>query len=530
MLVDTPGLYSRMKFGYDRMTRDFRNAAACAIFVVKTDNLFLEQVFDEFVELLELFSRIFLVVNLDSTKQDLRPDGTLAPSLELADPGKVIEAFSDLTMSAPLKRAVEDGRLGIYPVDLLQSASGRMRGREDEPGFASFLSDLTEYLNSTDYMVSFLGDSLRRGRSLFEDIGAISRDPSVEKLAREVAELRAGLTLAREQAETLERVAQHAWTDTLRGLRDELVDGSRTPSAKTRADISAAVDAACERWFESDQSLQELLGDTLEELFNGSRRELSEAIRTLLGERVRMGAAGLTVPDALVRDLHTAGVSLDRVGRTAVADLAPDPGEPSAKVTVDLEQLPVKKGLWDWLLLRSQAKVRERIFGSADAPSRPIPAAVKARRLGVDARDALRGQLDSYLEASFRRDVDQVSQRLFESYSEAVEGALRIEVADKRKLNTQRLHEFTDRLGTLEDVKQSLDELSIQAERVSSTLASLDGRYGETESDLLIQPAPPPSAQASAPAVRATPERSEFEQLEATEPALEPGDDPAQMP
>ena len=71
VLVDTPGLYTRMKFGYDRMTRDFRNAAACAIFIVKTDNLFLEQVFDEFGELLELFSRIFLVVNLDSTKKEI---------------------------------------------------------------------------------------------------------------------------------------------------------------------------------------------------------------------------------------------------------------------------------------------------------------------------------------------------------------------------------------------------------------------------------------------------------------------------
>ena len=74
VLVDTPGLYSRMKFGYDLMTREFRNAAASAIFVVKTDNLFLEQVFDEFNDLLRLFSRIFLVVNLDSTKRDLQPE------------------------------------------------------------------------------------------------------------------------------------------------------------------------------------------------------------------------------------------------------------------------------------------------------------------------------------------------------------------------------------------------------------------------------------------------------------------------
>ena len=32
VLVDTPGLYARMKFGYDQMTRDFRDAAACAVF------------------------------------------------------------------------------------------------------------------------------------------------------------------------------------------------------------------------------------------------------------------------------------------------------------------------------------------------------------------------------------------------------------------------------------------------------------------------------------------------------------------
>src|SRR5690606_13626820 len=114
VLVDTPGLYTRMKFGYDRMTRDFRDSAACAIFVVKTDNLFLEQVFDEFGDLLELFSRIFLVVNVDSTKKDLLPDGTLAPSLEQRDPRAVIDVFEQLAMTTPLQQAVEEGRLKIY--------------------------------------------------------------------------------------------------------------------------------------------------------------------------------------------------------------------------------------------------------------------------------------------------------------------------------------------------------------------------------------------------------------------------------
>ena len=62
VLVDTPGLYSRMNFGYDVLTREFRDSAACAVFVVKTDNLFLEQVFAEFNQLLGIFSRIFIAM------------------------------------------------------------------------------------------------------------------------------------------------------------------------------------------------------------------------------------------------------------------------------------------------------------------------------------------------------------------------------------------------------------------------------------------------------------------------------------
>src|SRR5258705_10383532 len=174
-----------MKFGCDLMTRECRDSAASAVFVVKTDNLFLEQVFAEFSELLRLFSRIFLVVNLDSTKQDLQPDGALGPSLEREDPQQIVEAFERLCMNAALKEARDDGRLRIYPIDLLRAASERLRaaaaqgaaasgdaaaanGAVDEPAddFSRFLTDLTPYLNSTDYLVAFLADSLRQVRGI----------------------------------------------------------------------------------------------------------------------------------------------------------------------------------------------------------------------------------------------------------------------------------------------------------------------------------------------------------------------------
>ena len=70
VLVDTPGLYSRMKFGYDRMTREFRDSASCAIFIVKSDNLFLEQVFAEFEDLLDLGT-----YDRSRSSQDLKGEG-----------------------------------------------------------------------------------------------------------------------------------------------------------------------------------------------------------------------------------------------------------------------------------------------------------------------------------------------------------------------------------------------------------------------------------------------------------------------
>ena len=55
--------------------------------------------------------------------------GTLVPSLEQEDPLRIIDAFENLAMGAPLKRAADAGRLKLYPVDLLRAASARLAGR-----------------------------------------------------------------------------------------------------------------------------------------------------------------------------------------------------------------------------------------------------------------------------------------------------------------------------------------------------------------------------------------------------------------
>jgi energy-coupling factor transporter ATP-binding protein EcfA2 len=263
VLVDTPGLYSRMKFGYDRMTREFRNAAACAMFVVKTDNLFLEQVFEEFGELLELFSRIFLVVNVDTQKVDLDPSGELVPSLEQSDPLRLIEAFENLAMSAPLKQAAEEGRLRIYPVDLLRAASWRIRrgprleAEPDEPeagedeafqgqeSFRSFLKDLTDFLNSTDYLNAFLGDSLRRARALLGEAEAVGGREAVQALFARLAEHEGRREEERRRRDALARLATFGWADALAGARErltgQLAQDARRQAERVTADLDHAL-------------------------------------------------------------------------------------------------------------------------------------------------------------------------------------------------------------------------------------------------------------------------------------------------
>ena len=46
----------------------------------------------------------------------------------------------------------------------------------DLASFESFSGDLTSYLNSTDYMVAFLGDSLRQAWGLLDELRASARE------------------------------------------------------------------------------------------------------------------------------------------------------------------------------------------------------------------------------------------------------------------------------------------------------------------------------------------------------------------
>jgi hypothetical protein len=523
VLVDTPGLYSRMKFGYDLMTRECRDAAASAVFVVKTDNLFLEQVFAEFSDLLRLFSRIFLVVNLDSSKQDLQPDGRLGPSLECSDPQQIVEAFERLAMNAALKEARDDGRLRIYPIDLLRAASERLRAAsapsaeaaqpaatsadgteppaegqaemvageppaEATADFSRFLGDLTEYLNSTDYLVAFLGDSLRQVRGLMDELRALATGEPVVALAREVDALQAERDRRVACAAALSRLSSFGWEDALAGQRDDVERLTLERSGAVRTQAGEQADGALARWFDSDASFASLLRDSLGVVLGRYRDEVAgianEVTQTVLGSDVAVA----TMLRAHREDLGRSGLEIAPVARRALAGITPEPKSDVPKLDVPVAVVQVKKTFWDRLLMRSQAAVRRRVLGPDAAPEKSIPRRVKQKRFG-----AARIMLGEVLRARFARfATETVKNAVSESFaaaSAAVVGAVRAEVDARRKENSGALERGEDRLQLLSRTRRDLDGLLAAIEEASSAIEHLAGRYGETSPSVLLEAA-----------------------------------------
>ena len=78
----------------------------------------------------------------------------------------------------------------------------------------------------------------------------------------------------------------------------------------------------------------------------------------------------------------------------------------------------MKRSVIDWLLFRSQAKCRERLFGDAANPAARIPVDRKTRRLGEDARRAIRRELDLFKSRFFMETIQRAHRHLVSRYAD----------------------------------------------------------------------------------------------------------------
>ena len=503
VLVDTPGLYTRMKFGYDLMTREFRNSAACAVFVVKTDNLFLEQVFEEFNELLDLFSRIFIVVNIDSNKRDLDPDGSLKPSLESRAPGEVIRAFESLVMSAPLRRAQDEGRLKIYPIDLLNSASKAMRQHLEVPqavepnageevteiqvpapwtenpqaSFSLFLKDLTDYLNSSDYLHEFMGDALLMGTNLGTEIQNHCSQKATEALVNSQKVIASELSDTTERLTTVEQLQALDVKGSFTQLRAECRKYAEEVSKSAVVEALQKSLRQLEEWFGSDASVIALQNEWATLLAACGKRVNSEC-QLKLRSLVAGALGGIKIGDGL----RSSAVGLDDLLGPAVAAARStlDKSESSLQVApfhIEPEQLKVSKSLWDWFAFRSLGAVRRLIFGRPDAMDREVSAVVKEKRLGEVGKQALEERIISELSRQFPGEAVRVSEGMLTAYLDTLGREMNEKLRAAKDTYAGRKEDLAKRLQNNLAIRQKLDDVSCRAHELLAQVGQLGRKH-----------------------------------------------------
>lgn len=433
VLVDTPGLYSRMNFGYDVITREFRNSAACAVFVVKTDNLFLEQVFAEFNQLLGLFSRIFLVINVDSGKRDLQPDGSLVPSAESENPQQILEAFKTLSMAGPLRDAYDQGRVRIHAVDLLNAASsfltkngsnGNGNGNgshangngidKQRVAFDAFMRDLADYLNSSDYTREFIGDSLRQGHSLCAEARAICENAEFDQIRRHQEQLRDQIAVIDSKLAATNRLLKVDWDATFEKARAEHQHKSDEAITAQTAQLKKEMCESLDQWYGGSESLKSLVDDRWNLLLTAAARSLAEGTRDRLGRLLNTPFGGAEPAAMVMSDLHGVSFELGPSARAATPALNPDDAVNSYRMEFDASTIPVRKSIGDWLLFRKIATVRRRLFGQD--LTQEIAPEMKQKRLPELSRAAFQKAIEDAVTPKFSTQPEEYAQGLLADY------------------------------------------------------------------------------------------------------------------
>ncbi len=517
VLVDTPGLYSRMNFGYDVLTREFRDSAACAVFVVKTDNLFLEQVFAEFNQLLDLFSRIFLVINVDSSKRDLHPDGSLQRSAESEDPKRIIDAFKTLSMAGPLRKAYENQRLRLHAVDLLSAASsvlapGPNGANGQRAAFDEFLTDLTSYLNSSDYLVEFMRDSLRQGTTLCTEAREIVGGPAFAALRTEQEALAAEVAAIDEKIAAIDRLLIVDWDAAFEKVRAEnaarIESILRTRTTQLQQELRGALD----RWYASPASIKSLASESWNPLVTAAAGELAEDTRRRLRNALDAVFAGAEPGAAAVTDLNAIGLQIRPIGQTALARVSePDLADPYL-LPLAADEIPVQKSFVDYLLFRGQATVRRRLFGE-DLTAEIAPEQ-KNKRLREPSRTALEKLAEDGLALRFPKlPAIYATERLqayIADFRTGLTEALRARRADFEKDRTARQQPFEINRAIL----TAVDAVQTRATQVAADLAQL------AHEEKVAVPSPAAVSLPESPAVAAGTLPATLEPTATPEPAL----------
>jgi hypothetical protein len=154
---------------------------------------------------------------------------------------------------------------------------------------------------------------------------------------------------------------------------------------------------------------------------------------------------------------------------------------------LDVSTIPVKKGLLDWILFRSEAAVRRRLLGGDGNGKSAIPRHIKEKRLGEAGLQHLSDELEGHLDGWFKAQAKRIAGQLAGDYRRPLLAALLGRLETKRFEAKQEHGAIQAQLDELDQASQTLAEIEVELGEAHRRIAELSERYQGTDPEELVR-------------------------------------------
>jgi hypothetical protein len=341
--------------------------------------------------------------------------------------------------------------------------------------FEHLTEDLAEYLNSSDYLHDFMHDSLSFGDTLAANATSlINNDASQalrvgnQKIHERAQQVRSKLTYLKD----LEEIDWDAAFDAVHTEKDRIL---HELSQKYAARLGTTLQQALDEWMETDESLQALLETHLNDKIKSETADDLAATVKRLHVLLDNQHGGARFSLKHVKAFEHTELDLANLLPGMLRDLGAGIQPESGLIAVDSEQLPIKRNFLDIILFRSEAKLREQLFG--EDLTNEISVRKKQQRLVGAAHEELAAMIARFPSEALPSIQKAYIDTVFQQYVTEFREAVRQQIASLKQRLTSRQTEFDGQLVKSREIQIVFDEFQVLAREFTESLGRLRGQY-----------------------------------------------------
>ncbi|MAB79127.1 MAG: hypothetical protein CMJ89_07210 [Planctomycetes bacterium] len=518
--VECPSSAAPLFDNYADMLMGSHAGPSAAVFVVRAKDLFDERSFDGIHELLSLYKKVLVVVNLDRESRDLSDGGAVVAGLETSEPVRLIEVFENLCTQPKLLQAIKDECVRLFPIDLLNAAEQSIQSSSNsdapdgelpfdalmesipsdplrEPVPSDLLGELEQRLSvavdESEELSTLVKSTLRRSREIFGEILQLLESSELSSALSEHERARRAREQNLEIEETLKRMiarSEREWElePCFGQLRETLNARAQQSSDALRAELRPIFVSLLEDWFQSDESLEELVGGTLATRLADAGSEIYRTVALALRSEWHPVSSGFDEPTLTEFDRTGIDPSAhqDAAGDGLTAFEDSQPLRP-----LDLEAVKLRPRFFDHLLFRSGARLRRKVFGPATAPSKVVTSKEKSRRFDEEARVEIRSnvveRINIYLADLCRRLAADATGQQVSFFVNSIRDEAQIRLgalAAPREMLEQRI-------AAVEELHRMTEILAAVRSASVENLEPLAARHAHVDLEVLVPQATP---------------------------------------